>query len=921
MLEKKQAELRRKKEEQEQKGKKEQLMREKLKKKILEDVAQKKEEKHSQNIDINQNQNLNHTQVEDEKILKVKQRKEKELIELLQKGKIKKQDVSQQIVEKLEEIEKEKENDKLENQKLKKLFRSRYASYLSSLQLEKSKKLNEQQEKQKKEEQMKQLSKQNYNNITSKLYQDTKSSKQKDLTNTEENPEEKESQLKEAQKKLLEKQKQYLQQIKDKNLSKKEQEELEQQRKQQLMFKMRDFVLVQVKKDIENGDFYVEDPKEARKNKQKKKNQNLQALDLQTVDKSKITKEKADKICNSEQEDDEDQLENDKKKRKLRSYPFITDFDQWKKKQRLDPNQKIFIISGGYPVLKKALKARGWMQNPDFDSCCFDLKWTMQKSDIDFNGQQDFQMVNHFEKNSCITTKIGIWVNHFEKNSCITTKIGICKNLKNLIWFANIDIDQFYPRCFDLNDPEDYENFLEDFKTTKAESILKTYMRMYKDKDQTLDEILEQAKVALLVCQRKIRDLDDIIDDQNPHCLINQKEWEILSKDELKSETLAVKKHQAWLEKIGQSNAQKPKKQKQKKTKKLKKNINDQDTKIGEEKLNQEQQQQQEIKQNLEQENQEQEQEDEDVDEEYDIQKMDEFTKQVYDILQQLKQQYPQFGINGENNIWILKPARMSRGRGITCFNSLIEIQDHVKAKEQQWVIQKYIENPLIIMKRKFDIRVWVLVTNLNPLTVWIYQEFYVRFSAVDYSKEATDLSNKFLHLCNNSISAKNKGCDQIVGHGNMWYQKDLKNYLLEQEGEDIFSDKIYPNIKQAIIHTLECVQDQMEGKKNSIELFGYDFMLDDQYNSWLLECNSSPAMDYSTEVTEKLVKQQLEDTIKVLVDYREAKKKKGVDTGLWKKVYKGQVYQDKNTNNQGLNLCLEGVQIKKNGNKLPKIK
>lgn len=32
-------------------------------------------------------------------------------------------------------------------------------------------------------------------------------------------------------------------------------------------------------------------------------------------------------------------------------------------------------------------------------------------------------------------------VNHFEKNSCITTKIGICKNLKNLIWFANIDID------------------------------------------------------------------------------------------------------------------------------------------------------------------------------------------------------------------------------------------------------------------------------------------------------------------------------------------------------------------------------------------------------------------------------------------------------------------------------------------------
>jgi hypothetical protein len=31
--------------------------------------------------------------------------------------------------------------------------------------------------------------------------------------------------------------------------------------------------------------------------------------------------------------------------------------------------------------------------------------------------------------------------------------------------------------------------------------------------------------------------------------------------------------------------------------------------------------------------------------------------------------------------------------------------------------------------------------------------------------------------------------------------------------------------------------------------------MIDDQFNAWLIEVNSSPAMDYSTAVTEKLVK------------------------------------------------------------------
>lgn len=38
-----------------------------------------------------------------------------------------------------------------------------------------------------------------------------------------------------------------------------------------------------------------------------------------------------------------------------------------------------------------------------------------------------------------------------------------------------------------------------------------------------------------------------------------------------------------------------------------------------------------------------------------------------------------------------------------------------------------------------------------------------------------------------------------------------------------------------------------VENRKNSFEMFGYDFMVDDQGIPWLIEVNSSPAMDYST--------------------------------------------------------------------------
>jgi hypothetical protein len=70
------------------------------------------------------------------------------------------------------------------------------------------------------------------------------------------------------------------------------------------------------------------------------------------------------------------------------------------------------------------------------------------------------------------------------------------------------------------------------------------------------------------------------------------------------------------------------------------------------------------------------------------------------------------------------------------------------------------------------------------------------------------------------------------------------------------------------VISTLESVQDTFEYKKGCFELYGFDVMVDEEFNVWLIEVNSSPAMDYSTQVTEVLVKKCLEDTVKVMVDY-----------------------------------------------------
>jgi tubulin monoglycylase TTLL3/8 len=70
------------------------------------------------------------------------------------------------------------------------------------------------------------------------------------------------------------------------------------------------------------------------------------------------------------------------------------------------------------------------------------------------------------------------------------------------------------------------------------------------------------------------------------------------------------------------------------------------------------------------------------------------------------------------------------------------------------------------------------------------------------------------------------------------------------------------------------------------MEMFGYDFMIDDEFNPWLIEINSSPTMEYSTKITTNLVQKVMEDTVKLVIDNR--KTKKNPDTGGFTLIFNG---------------------------------
>jgi hypothetical protein len=50
----------------------------------------------------------------------------------------------------------------------------------------------------------------------------------------------------------------------------------------------------------------------------------------------------------------------------------------WRRRAGLAPGARVFVLTGPFPDARAALAARGWAENPDPASACFQLKWSLR---------------------------------------------------------------------------------------------------------------------------------------------------------------------------------------------------------------------------------------------------------------------------------------------------------------------------------------------------------------------------------------------------------------------------------------------------------------------------------------------------------------------------------------------------------------
>ncbi|XP_051483821.1 tubulin monoglycylase TTLL3 [Apus apus] len=578
--------------------------------------------------------------------------------------------------------------------------------------------------------------------------------------------------------------------------------------------------------------------------------------------------------------------------------------------KRAIKEKKIFVVQGPYPIIRSLLWARGWVEKklprasrrPEQHPGTQKKQLQEEKDDEESDGDDSEQgeavpflgtseplcppwppdeEEEEVEEEQCDEEPDGIhelmsqlvqdqvpyfiWtnhcravdykqlqqdqvVNHYAGVSAFTTKEGLCLNLRNLPWYNQADPDTFFPRCYRLGSADERQAFIEDFRLTAARSLLKV--------------ALERAEDAPAGMEQPPK-CDEGPAGQRPPLAPHLVEEAL----QLCRQHLGTLRHQDI-----DRNTPSPRT-------------------AGTD--------------------------------------WDRFLQDCYCVLregavpvlsgaqreqsqallQHMAGQLPQLDMEGHHNIWILKPAAQSCGRGIICTAQLEEVlrlAGNFKSPSA-WVVQKYVERPLLIFGTKFDIRQWFLVTNWTPLTVWFYRESYLRFCSRPFSLRHLDAAR---HLCNVSIQRhfhSARGRHPQLPPDQIWSCWQFQAYLAQVGQAGAWQQVMEPGMKAAVVGVLCSAQDLVGPRKGSFELYGADFVFGEDCQPWLLEINASPTMAPSSAVTRSLCARVQRDTLRVVIDHRDDP---SCPTGAFELIYKEAAVPQPRFS--GLKLMVKGSSLRK---------
>ncbi|XP_070812275.1 inactive polyglycylase TTLL10 [Pituophis catenifer annectens] len=242
------------------------------------------------------------------------------------------------------------------------------------------------------------------------------------------------------------------------------------------------------------------------------------------------------------------------------------------------------------------------------------------------------------------------------------------------------------------------------------------------------------------------------------------------------------------------------------------------------------------------------------------------------------------FEIYKEPHIWICKPTSSNQGRGIFLLKSQAEVrslqaklqsvEDESTYKKlpyklpQARIVQRYIDRPLLLEGKKFDVRSYLLIACTVPYMVF-FGHGYVRLTCLNYDPKSNDLTS---HLTNQYVQKKSPIYTHVKEE-TVWLMERFNNYVNEKYRQakglprDWVLNSFTKRMKEIMLQCFLSVKSKLECKLGFFDLIGCDFLIDEDFKVWLLEMNANPALHSNCTALRTVIPTVVNETLDLTIE------------------------------------------------------
>jgi hypothetical protein len=211
---------------------------------------------------------------------------------------------------------------------------------------------------------------------------------------------------------------------------------------------------------------------------------------------------------------------------------------------------------------------------------------------------------------------------------------------------------------------------------------------------------------------------------------------------------------------------------------------------------------------------------------------------------------------SGELPLWIAKHSGQEGGSGVQIIHGTRALHSFIKdwtsyAEGPQYELYEYVQPPLLIDGRRFSIGVFVLVTSIDPLIVWLYTEDYLVLVCLEAFKPVENTTSPEMHLTNGVVLSSSPRYSREANKLNRRKMKDV--FGSEDEG------RIWHQIENITAHVFIGFVDDfrsfVHGRSSNLDpafdhvlqngihgLWRLDFLVNEGKKVFLLEVETMPS-------------------------------------------------------------------------------